>query len=300
MKKRILAIFLCIVMIAAVMAGLTACYDDDSDGCVREQTEEQKLASDVKKINEMIEACCLESRIVTYEQLKTALASFYYIQEKYSGAKLREIDGVTYRCPHFVLDWENKDSADRENVMYIITPLAKNEIGIYPGIKVTPYYMTETAEKIDEMNKKLNQFLIITTNKFKVDEMAERFKAFQEEYSGKVLCVDPVLGEVRCPDYQLEIKPISEKYLSEGIFYDSYVVVWQANLKGKNKDGFITGIRVIVLSKKVSDDYTAKAGEFLTVFKKVIKNENAYNVLGERLTPYETWIRIETDNTKKP
>ena len=283
-------------MLAAMMTGLTACEGDD--GCGKELSEEEKLDRDITRINDMIEACCMKSVVISYEQLKTALASFYYIQEKYSGKKIREIEGVVYRCPNFVLDWENKDIVDRENTMFIVTPLSKDANGIYRGISVTPYYRSETAEMIEEINKKLCEFLIVTTNKNKLDEMAKRFRQFQAEYSGKLLCVDPVKGQIRCPNYRLEIQPYNKnEYYYMYNLQHSFVVQWQSSLMDKNTDGFITGVEVINLPHSVSNDYQAQVGEIVTTYKKVIKNENAYNILGERLTPYEVWVPVTKDRS---
>lgn len=282
MIKRVLAVFICIIMLASLLTAFTACGEDD--GCY-EMSEEDRLISDIKKINDMIRACCMDSVLITYDQLKTALASFYYVQEKYSGMLLREIEGVKYYCPHFILEWENRQSPDRENMMYIITPLPRNELEIYTGIMVTPYYTNETAAKIKEMNEKVAAFTLYTTNRNRVDEMIEKFKEFQKEYSGKLLCVDPVRGEIYCPEYELYEDKLT--YGSDAYKDDiPYVVLWQCIHMSENKEGFIKGISVLYGFHDVDDDYVVQAGE-LVYFPKGVGDRN-------NLIPYSTRLHFLT------
>ena len=299
MYKRKISTVLSIIMLAVLLVGIVAC--DEEGSCGTPMSEEEKLQSDIKRINEMISSCCLESKIVTYEQLKVALASFYYMQERFSGSLLRKIDGVEYRCPKFALEWENMDSIEKENALYIITTLPKDANGLYKGIRVTPYFVTETAEKIKEMNAKFEQFLTFSTNKKVADDLAERFKEFQKEYSGKLLCVDPIKGEIRCPNYILDYREDTDHYYEYLTGDKPYVIVWKSHVLDKNDEGFIPGLMISNSCQVVPDDYTVKAGEIFYYWKtETVYPEHEYTKFGDRLLPYDRQVRVKVDKTKEP
>ena len=276
MKKRISVIILCVILLAVsmVVSGCGTSYPTmrrrtASGGllavsmslghCEPEiecepMTSQELLEHTIDKINEKLVAICMGSRPITYDQLKTALASFYYIQDEYSGKKMVEIEGVEYYYPLFVLEWVNRE-IDKEGKLFYITTLEKSALGIYTGIRVSPWYGPEAAEKIKEMNGKLMEFLIYTTDRNKVDEMAERYKQFQQEYSGKLLCVDPDKGEIYCPEYTYWIDDIVEKY--------GRYQLWQSKLDEKNVEGFITGISVFTIADGDDKERVLSTGEVL-------------------------------------
>ncbi len=139
MIKRVAAIFLCVFMLAARGGSF---YDCESECDSSPKTDKDLLYEDKSYINGRINAYTQFGEL-TGDQLKILLEHYYKFQEKYSGKLIREVDGKKYYYPRFVKefvwadDLDMKDLAkviDKKNARFYITPLDKNDDGIYMGI----------------------------------------------------------------------------------------------------------------------------------------------------------------------
>lgn len=277
MLKRRIGVIFSIVMLTLLLLAFAACSDED--GCSDSESRKRTLSDYVMEVNaNIVNRLCYGSRTISPDQLKSCLFDFCVFQDTYSGKLLCKIDDIEYYYPKFIMKWENRDLPVTESTVYVLTPLAPDQNGVYMGIKVTPY-SNDTDIKKAEMNRLLASHRRFTRNKNVIDEMLAEYAVFREKYSGSLLTEDPYLGKIYCPNYTLEDNgPNYPAPLEE----HNYILEWRVDILGKNDDGLLTGIKVVNYPMVVPGDYKATTGELvhLTLEQRIKNSQKTGEIVG--------------------
>ncbi len=239
--KKYMKKLICIILVLVLVPAPIRTY---ADGCEGLTAVKPTLEDYVSRMNTDIlyGNCCECGWELTEKQMNVCLNRFYNVQQKYSGALMCEIDGQKYYYPKFTLEWENRKLTVTESTRFKITRLPKGLNGIHTGIKVTAYE-NEKFEKIRQVNTLIKKYRCSYCTREQVDEILAKYKKFQDQYSGKFLCIDAHSNkELYCPNFTHEFNTAS--FDRRGYKQDALNVRWYVDVLGENKDGIIRGLEI--------------------------------------------------------